>query len=554
MPMLPSVQRGVGRTWMVVVLVVSLAALAAVGAAGAAAAQKRPQRQADVTTKCLITMLCTPGSSDVSWPTAQGNVMGQRYSPLTQINRSNVKGLRVAWTFSTKVLGTETYPVIVGDRAYVTTSYGNVYAVNAATGQKLWSFDATPSNKGLAGYAGVHGFPNRGVAVGDGKVFVLTANALLVALDENTGRVLYEKGLGDPRWLTESAPAFYYKGIVFVGSAGAESGQRGFEAAYSARTGKQLWRHYNVPPYGQGWMTQHHGGGTVWMNPTIDPKTDRVFIGTANPAPDFYGNDRPGPNKWTDSILALNMKTGKMIWGFQETAHDLWDWDQAAPPTLFPTKYGLTVGGASKSGYWYEVSAATGEQVTAPSPFLKIDHPALLKVGDEVTYWPGPTGGWGPVPYSPQTHSVFVAGSNLPIRLRLLKQKQYTSGDDFLNGVKLLPSGVKTTGVLYSFDVESGARLWKKDFPVAVPGGTTATAGGLVFVGIGGTGRFQAYDAKTGKLLWQHKFNQRIDNAASVYSVNGKEYVLIGLGGTSIVTSYGGYGVSPATFVAFALP
>jgi len=537
-----------------VLLVVAITALAAVGAA-LARPTKSQRQEAVVSTSCLITMRCTAGSSDVSWPTAQGNVMGQRYSPLTQINRDTVKGLRVAWTFSTKVLGTETYPVIVGDRAYVTTSFGNVYALNAVTGQRLWSFDATPSNKGLAGYAGVHGFPNRGVAVGDGKVFVLTANAQFVALEEGTGRLLWSRQIDDPRWLTESAPAFYYKGMVFVGSAGAESGQRGFEAAYSSRTGKQIWRHYNVPPYGKDWMLQHHGGGTVWMNPTVDPKTDRLYFGTANPAPDFWGEGRPGPNKWTDSIIAVNRKTGKFIWGFQETAHDLWDWDQAAPPVLFPTQAGMTVGAASKSGFWYTVSAATGEEIAPRSPFLKMNHPALLEPGDVALFWPGPTGGWGPTPYSPQTHSVFITGSNLPIKLKLAaKQKTYFRGDDFLNGVELLPSGVKTTGVVDSFDAETGTPLWRKNYPVAVPGGATATAGGLIFVGIGGTGKFQAMDAKTGKVLWQHKFNERMDDAASVYSVNGKEYVLIGLGGTSIVTDYGGYNVGPAKFVAFALP
>jgi len=538
---------------VVVAVVVLLAAL--VAAAAALAKEGKSQAEPVVTTKCLITMRCTPGSRDVSWPTVHGNIMAQRFSPLAQVNRSNVKNLKVAWTFKTKVLGTETYPVIVGNTAYVTTSYGNVYALNAKTGKQIWSFDATPTQKGLAGYSGVHGFPNRGVAVGDGKVFVLAANAEFVALDQKTGRLLWSKVVGDQRWLTESAPALYYKGNVFVGSAGAESGQRGFEAMYSAKTGREIWRHFNVPPYGKGWMLQHHGGGTVWMNPSIDPKTDRVFIGTANPAPDFWGEKRPGPNKWTDSILALNMKTGKMIWGFQETPHDLWDWDQAATPVLFPSKAagGLTVGAASKSGFWYQVRASNGEEVTARSPFLKMDHPALHEVGDTALFWPGPTGGWGPTPYSPQTHSVFITGSNLPIKLRLTEQKPYFRGDDFLNGVELLPSGVKTTGVVDSFNAETGAPIWKKDYPVAVPGGSTATAGGLIFVGIGGTGKFQALDAKTGKVLWQHKFNQRIDDAASVYSVGGKEYILIGLGGTSIVTSYGGYPASPAKFVAFTL-
>ena len=158
--------------------------------------------------------------------------------------------------------------------------------------------------------------------------------------------------------------------MVFVGSAGSESGARGFEAAYNAKTGKQVWRHYTVPaPNAPGsYLNGHHGGGDVWMNPTIDAQSGLLYIATGNAGSDFDARVRPGRNLWTDSIVALNVKTGKQVWGYQLEHYDVWDYDSASPPVLFPTKSGLAVGEANKGGFWHEVNAATGKRLTKPSP------------------------------------------------------------------------------------------------------------------------------------------------------------------------------------------
>jgi alcohol dehydrogenase (cytochrome c) len=227
-------------------------------------------------------------------------------------------------------------------------------------------------NIGLAAFGAVHGFPNRGVAVGDGHVFTVTPNALLLSLDQATGRVQWKKSLGDPRFLSESAAPIYYEGMVFVGSAGGESGQRGFEAAYDGTTGRQIWRHYTIPAVNApgSWAKGHHGGGDVWMNATIDTQASRVYVATGNPGSDYDPRVRPGRNLWTNSILALDLKTGKQVWGYQQEHHDVWDLDSASPPVLFPTKNGLAVGEANKGGYWHEVDASTGQRLTTPVSFV----------------------------------------------------------------------------------------------------------------------------------------------------------------------------------------
>jgi len=225
---------------------------------------------------------------DVDWPTVNGTLDGQRYSPLTQIDTSNVKGLKVAWRFRVKTLGSENYPVVVGRTAYVTTTHGDIFALDAATGKKLWSFSTgKEKNIGLAAFAAVHGFPNRGVAVGGGRIYGVTPNALLLALDQASGHLKWKVSLGNPQFLSESAAPIYYNGMVFVGSAGGESGQRGFEAAYNATSGRPIWRHYVVPaPNAPGSYLKdgHHGGGDIWMNPTIDPQADRLYIATGTRA------------------------------------------------------------------------------------------------------------------------------------------------------------------------------------------------------------------------------------------------------------------------------
>jgi alcohol dehydrogenase (cytochrome c) len=508
-----------------------------------------------------------PGE-DVEWPTVNGTLDGQRYSPLTQIDSSNVTGLKVAWQFRAKTIGAESYPVVVGKTAYVTTTYGNLFALDAATGKQLWAFNVTKLKNGKVGGeagAAAHGFPNRGVAVGDGRVYGVTPNALLYAVDQASGRLVWKTSLGDPLFLSESAAPILYNGMVFVGSAGSEAGARGFEAAYDSKTGEQIWRHYTIPPANApgSWVKGHHGGGDVWMNSTIDLKADQLYVATGNPGSDFDARVRPGRDLWTNSILALDPKTGKQVWGYQLEHQDVWDFDSTSPPVLFPTTSGLAVGEANKGGFWHEVRADNGTRLTKPVAFVYQKRVVAKPGGPAVVTWPGYFGGseWSPVPFSPQTGLVYVSGLNVPIKITVPKHvPAYSTGIDVGGSVDVTGPWTKkyplaSTGTFTAIDVNTGTIRWQAKEPVAMVGGATATAGGLVFVGVSGKGVFQALDAKTGKVLWQQSVGGRIDDAATIYSINGKEYVLIASGGTSIGgAGWGGIKTpSPATFTAFAL-
>ncbi len=522
----------------------------------------------------LSVALVAPGGSagqsgeDADWPTVNGTLDGQRYSPLTQIDTSNVKGLKVAWRFRVpKTLGSENYPVIVGHTAYVTTSYGNIYALDASTGKKLWTASAgKQKNIGLAAFAAVHGFPNRGVAVGDGRVYGVTPNALLLAFDQTNGKLQWKTSIGNPVYLSESAAPIFYNGMVFVGSAGGESGQRGFEAAYDAKTGHLIWRHYTVPApdtTGSYFKNGHHGGGDIWMNPTIDPQTGRLYVATGNPGSDLDPRVRLGRDLWTNSIVALDAKTGKQLWGYQLEHHDVWDLDSASPPVIFPTPSGPAVGEANKGGFWHEVDAANGKRLTTPVPFVYQHRVVAKPGGPAVVSWPGLTGGseWSPVPFSPQTGLVYISGVNAPSLNKVPKKAPtYKQGVDLggtaqATGPWLKKYPLAGTGTFTAIDVSTGKIRWQKKEPVAMIGGASTTAGGLVFVGVSGKGLFQALDAKTGAVLWQQGLGGRIDDAASVYSLDGKEYVLIASGGTSIGgPGWGGIEQpSPATFTAYSL-
>jgi alcohol dehydrogenase (cytochrome c) len=530
------------------------AGLVSAGLLAAAAGLSSAQPAAgNVSNRCLLTMRC---NGDYAWPSANGSVEGGRYSPLAQINVQNVAHLRLAWKFTTPIIGAEDYPVIVNNVAYVTTAYAYVYALNASTGKLIWKW-VPPAEITGGLVSAAHGFPNRGVAVGDGNVYVLTPNAKLVALNAATGKLEWYKSLGDPKWLSESVAPVYYNGVLYIGSAGSESGARGFEEARNAKTGALLWQHYTVPPAGApgSWLYGHHGGGDVWMMPTLDPSLGLLYIGTGNPSPDLWGGNRPGPNLYADSIMALNMKTGKMVWYYQTTPHDLWDYDCASSPVLFPTSYGLAVGEACKDGYWYEMDAHTGQLIVKPEPFVIENHRMPPPKPPGVWNWPGPVGGseWSPVPYDPQTHMTYVEGINSPSQ-EWAKSIPYNGGLDFGTNASTPPSKM-ISGTLTAFDVNTGTIVWQDHLPVGLAGGSTATGGGLLFAGISGTGAFAAFNARTGKLVWEYNVHNRIDAAPSVYSVNGKEYVLIAVGGTSLTApQLGGRPAGPAEFLAFALP
>jgi len=463
----------------------------------------------------------------------------QRYSPLSQIDAKNVKNLKPVAIIQTAMPASfETTPLVVNGVMYATTPVVNdkmkVMAYNAATGDPIWS-----TTYDLGNFKICCGPVNRGVAVGYGKVYVLTLDDKLLALDAKTGKKDWESTLADPRaGYSETMAPQLYDGKVIVGSSGGEWPIRGFVAAYNAKTGKQEWRWHSTDPKsfeGNSWKT---GGGMVWTTPAIDAKRGLVIFATGNPNPDLNGTHRKGDNLWTDSIVALNVNTGKLKWAYQEVKHDVWDYDAVSNVVLFDTKVdGKAVpaaGEAGKVGWFFIVNRETGKLIRKSAPFVPMSKNIFTtptKKGVEML--PGANGGseWSPPAYSPKTDDVYILGLNQLMTFTLSSAATIPGtirlGSTFKNvkGDKAQQSGTFT-----AINVNSGKVDWQAKVPQPMMGGALATAGNLVFTGEG-NGWFDAFNAKTGKKLWRYNLGAGVNAPPITYSVNGKQYVAVAAGG-----------------------
>ena len=512
---------------------------------------------------------------NVDWPRFGNTTDNTRFSPLTQINASNVNKLGIAWTMSegANLSVWETDPVVVNGTMYLTTNTDQVLAVNAATGKLLWKF--TPAvNFYLAIAGGGGGVPtNRGVAVVNGKVYLLTFDARLVALQAATGEKLWSVQVANPHeGYSESSPPTYWNGLLFVGSEEGDAGLRGFVAAYDANTGKQVWRFYTIPAPGQGWNPAQggHGGGDVWMPPTIDTRTGVLYFGTGNPSPDFMNTMRPGCNQWVDATVALDARTGKLLWAHTQVCPDVWDYDSHQPPTLFTVQQnGKTiraVGQGNKEGYYWIFDARTGK-VLAKSPALVPEtNPRPFPNPKGVTICPGTSGGieFSPAAYNPQTHAVYQPALNECQIFQTADPtvvQQHRRGTVDTGGL-VSNAPMPRTGTMSAIDVNTGKLLWHDRISQPMIGGTLATAGNVVFSGAD-DGHFYAFDARTGKILWSPYLRIAFGAAPIAYEVNGTEYIAIAaggadvsasdtapLGGTFVVFKLGGATVKPLPAVA----
>ena len=485
-----------------------------------------------------------PGAAGADWPVFGGGTDDTRFSALAQITPANVGRLGVAWSAP---LGqyqslSESYPVMIGRTLYLTSSTDEVMAYDAVTGTRSWAYapqvDFTLS-RGVGGY-GVT--VNRGVAVSGGKVYLLTFDDHLQALSQATGEELWSTVVADAHTgAYETSAPTVWQNMVFGGDSGSEDGVRGFVAAYQAGTGSQLWRFWTVPAPGNGWVQKgRHGGGTVYMPPTVDTRTGMLYAGTGNPSPTIVGAHRPGPDLYTDSILALNARTGKLAWYHQQVAHDLWDYDAASPVMVFDaTLHGKTVRAvaeAGKSGFLFILNAATGKNLFPPVPFVTERHRPPTAAG--VLECPGSLGGsqYGPSAYSPLSHTAFVTGLNMCMILKVGAPSPGSGEKDF-GGTSSIPPDQPQTGTVTAVDVNTGRPLWARTLPSPMIGGATATASGLVFAG-DAHGTLYAFDSRTGATVWHEYLGLAFGAAPIVYSVGGTEYLAMVIGGSPLSANF----------------
>jgi sulfocyanin len=499
--------------------------------------------QMAVTQHAVAATAAAGAGPTIDWPVLGNTTDNTRYSSLNQINSSNVTKLGLAWSTQEgpNLSGWETDPIVVGGVMYFTTGADQVRAVDAATGKLVWQY--TPKvdfYRAIAGGGG--GAPsNRGVTVANGRVYLLTFDDHLISLQAATGEVLWNTTVADvDAGYSESSPVTYWNGMVFAGSEESDAGERGFEAAFDANTGKQIWRWYAVPAPGQGWMPKlgEHGGGAPWMPGVIDSNTGILYIGTGNPSPDFSNAQRPGCDPWVNATVALDAKTGKLIWGHSEVCNDVWDYDSDPMPMLFNiTVNGKTVravGHANKSGLFFVYNAATG-QVLAKSPYLtKYTLPHLKPNAKGSLVCPGDLGGieFSAEAYSPETELAYIPGLN-ECQIYTLgttaEANLHRAGLPDFDG-STTPAGAMT-GYFAAVDVNTGKVRWKVQLSSPAVGGAVVTAGNLVF-SPDDNGHFYAFDAATGKILWSPNVGLGAAAAPITYEVNGTQYIAIALGGT----------------------
>lgn len=483
-------------------------------------------------------MMASASTDTQDWTLDGRSYDNQRYSPLSQINTATVSGLTPAAIVQTGMPASfETTPIVVDGTMYITTPVVNnqmkIMAVNAATGEPIWT-----TTYSLNAYQICCGPVNRGVAVGYGKVYVVALDDTLLALDAATGKVAWQKNIADPSGgYSETMAPQIYKGAVIVGSAGGEWALRGFVAAYDANTGDQKWRWWSTDPKSFAGDSWKGGGGMVWTTPAIDSKLGLLIFSTGNPNPDLFGASRKGDNLYTDSIVALDVNTGKLKWYYQEVKHDVWDYDAVSNVVLFDVREnGKTIpaaGEAGKVGWVFIVDRRTGKLIRKSEPYVMMSKNMFSQpTSAGVKMLPGANGGaeWSPPAYSPQTHDMYILAMNQLMTFTTNEPKagpgQIRLGSAFTNVAK---GGVQN-GPFVAVNMDTGKIAWQYLAPQPLIGGALATGGNLVFMGEG-DGWFDAFNAKTGKRLWRYQLGAGVNAPPITYEVGGVQYIAVAAGG-----------------------
>jgi len=515
------------------------------------------------------------------WRLPAGDYASSRYSELDQITPANAKNIHAAWTFSTGVLrGHEGQPLVVDNTMYLVTPYPNVsYALDLTKEGQPLRWKVRPENSQVAVGIACCDVVNRGAAFDNGKIFYNLLDGHTVAIEVASGKLLWRTKMADmSRGETMTMAPIVAKGKVIVGSSGGEMGVRGWIAALDENTGKEVWRAYNIGPdadikvgarfkpfYGgadtsknQGatsWSgdTWKTGGAAVWGWLSYDPELNLLYHGTSNPGP-WNGRQRPGDNKWSAAIIARDLDSGEMVWAFQPTPHDVWDYDAVNENILVD----LPVNGKTRkalvhfdrNGYAYTMDRATGEVLLAKayvpmnwstSVDLKTGRPVIAAgkatdQGAKVTdICPSLEGGKNqqPAAFSPVTGLFYVPTNNLCMDFEA-RDVTYVAGTPYIGGSApevAGPGGYR--GEFIAWDATTGRKVWGIKEPYPVWGGALATKGGVVFYGTL-DGWFKAVDARNGTVLWKFKVGSGIvGNPIAYTGPDGKEYVAVysGIGG-----------------------
>ena len=528
-----------------------------------------------------------------NWPTNGGNLFNQRYSPLKAINRENVAQLKGVWRARLAGSGTAPQysgfaaPIVHEGVAYISTGANDIFALSLDGGDILWQYEAKldPNITSVC-----CGWNNKGVAISDDKVFIGRLDGQLVALDLSTGKVAW--AIQAERWqenFSITAAPLFVDGMVLIGFAGGDRGTRSRLKAYDAKDGRLIWTFYTIPGPGEPghdtWPKDSdawkYGGAAIWQTPAVDLDLGLVYFSTGNAAPDYNGAFRAGDNLYAASMLAIELKTGRYRWHFQQVHHDIWDYDAVNPVVLMDVNMGgrtrKAIVEVGKTGWAYILDRETGkpligidekpvpqeprQKTAATQPFPRGDAivPQLIEVAPEghalvndgriftpfvgatpTLVAPGIWGGasWPPSAYDPGQQRLFVCASSVI--------NGFTGGGDpkFVaptNSVAYLGGATTFTrapriGIIAALDVTTNKLAWRYQWPEQCYSGTLATGGGLLFVGRN-DGRLTALDSFTGKQLWEFQTGAGMHAPASTFEHKGKQYVLAFSAGSALIGS-----------------
>jgi alcohol dehydrogenase (cytochrome c) len=572
--------------------------------AGSTATAKRP-----ISVAPAFTAQQLGAEASEHWVTNGGSLANRRFSQLDQIDTGNVGKLKGVWLTHLAKAATgakysaESQPVVYRGTLYVSTGANDVFAVDVATGKIRWRYKAHLNQEITSVCCG---WGNRGVALGGGRVYMGQLDGKLVALDQRTGKRVWSSKIEDWRngYTITSAP-LYYEGRVYTGISGGEFQARGRLTAVDAKTGKVDWRFYTVPGPGEvghnTWPKNSdawkRGGAPVWQTPAVDPELGMLYLSTGNASPDDDGHVRAGDNLFTSSIVAIDAKTGKYRWHFQQVHHDIWDYDGPSPVVLFDAqikgKRRQALAEANKTGWVYVLDRKTGKAIfpinEKPVPQNRFQNTAKTQpipstqpiVDQKVTdkelstikglaakspetkglpvkrghiyeplhpkhitvVKPGPTGGnnWPPPSYNPRTHMLYVCQLGAPggYSVGLTKRPSDPGKAPYLASIWTITGFTQNPGTLAAFDVTTGKIAWQTKWKDSCYSGSTSTAGNVVFVGRN-NGELQAYHAQTGKQLWSFQTGAGANNTPTVFENDGKEYVAFYAGGNGLASTQHG--------------
>jgi PQQ-dependent dehydrogenase (methanol/ethanol family) len=512
----------------------------------AGASKSQPSRASDID----FARVSNPNPGE--WLTYNGNLSGNRYSELTQINKTNVHQLALKWIFSVplwknllpdthyfvenmRYFGLETTPVVADGVMYV-TGPNAAFALDPLTGREIWEYPR-PRTRGLVGDAALG--TNRGVAVLADKVFMVTDNAHLLALNRTTGHLVWEVVMPDePQHYGSTVAPLVVKDLVIAGVSGADWGIRGFVAAYKASTGERAWRFWTIPGKGESghetWGSKEpaFGGGSTWLTGSYDAQTDTLYWSTGNPFPDSDDRERPGDNLYTNCILALNPDTGKLKWYYQVTPHDIHDWDANAPLVLVDTNYQGSerklLLHADKNGFFYVLDRTDGHVLLARN-FVRTTWASGIgsdgrpqRSEQNNVLCPEVGTNWNATAFSQVTRLYYV------VALEKCDVKPTSTA-----GKKRAPEQEPGKKYLRALDIETGKVVWEA--PQIGPvegkrnGGILATAGGILFYG-DPSGDMEALDERDGKVLWHFPTSGVNKASPMTYMVGDKQFIALAVG------------------------